>query len=278
MNNQSIYLQVERVLKLKGYSSNTIEAYVSHIKQFISYFGKEVRLITNEDVNEYLLYMLEERQCSSSYVNTAVSSIKFLFNQVLRRFDMAVGIPRPKKEKKLPEVLNEEEVTKILNVVENHKHKAILCLVYSAGLRVSEVVRLKAEDIDSVRMLIHVKGAKGKKDRYTLLSEKALIVLRNYYRRYTPKEWLFEGEFKSNHLTERSVQRVFKTACIKAGIKKDVSIHSLRHSFATHLLEGGIDIRYIQSLLGHSSSKTTEIYTHVSNKYLSNIQSPLDKL
>ncbi len=187
-------------------------------------------------------------------------------------------IKRPRKDKKLPVVLSKEEVAKIINSVDNVKHKAILMLVYSAGLRVGEVVRLKTEDIDSKRMLIHIKGAKGRKDRYTLLSEIALGILREYWRQYKPQKWLFEGARKDRYITTRTVDKVMEHACTKADINKDVSVHTLRHSFATHLLEGGTDLRYIQELLGHQSSKTTEIYTHVSTQSLGKIKSPLDGL
>ncbi len=175
-------------------------------------------------------------------------------------------------------VLSQEEVAKILSSVDNVKHRAILMLVYSAGLRVGEVVKLKIEDIDSQRMLIHIKGAKGRKDRYTMLSETALKVLREYWEEYRPQKWLFEGAKEGRYLSTRTVQAIFEQAKEKAGIKKDVSVHSLRHSFATYLLEGGTDLLYIQELLGHASSKTTEIYTHVSSKTLSKIKSPLDTM
>jgi site-specific recombinase XerD len=173
-------------------------------------------------------------------------------------------------------VLSVEEVQKILESVENLKHRALLMLIYSAGLRVGEVIRLKAEDINSDRMLIHVRGSKGRKDRYTLLSEKALCVLQEYWREYRPQKWLFSGQKDESHISERTVQQIFHHAKRRAGINRDVSVHSLRHSFATHLLESGVDLRYIQELLGHKSSKTTEVYTHVSNKVLGKIQSPLD--
>jgi len=187
-------------------------------------------------------------------------------------------LERPKKEKKLPEILSKNEISKLLKAVKNLKHKAILYLVYSAGLRVGEVVKLKPTDIDSDRMLIHIIQGKGKKDRYTILSETALSILRQYVKVYKPEHWLFPGQHPDKHLTERSVQKVFDNARIDAKIRKDVSVHNLRHSFATHLLEGGVNLRYIQELLGHSSSKTTEIYTHVTQKNLSNIISPLDTI
>lgn len=166
----------------------------------------------------------------------------------------------------------------ILGTVTNLKHKTILYMVYSSGLRVGEVVRLKTGDIDMERMIVKVNQGKGKKDRYTILSKKALDILIEYIKKYKPDEWLFTGEEPDRHITERTVQKVFSDTCKKSGIKKITSVHTLRHSFATHLLEGGTDLRYIQELLGHSNSKTTEIYTHVSTKDYKNIQSPLDRL
>ena len=168
--------------------------------------------------------------------------------------------------------------TKILTALTNEKHKTILFLIYSAGLRVGEVVKLKADDIDSERMLIHIVQGKGRKDRFTVLSQITLNQLRKYFMLYKPEIWLFPGQDNKSHITERTVEKVFKDACKIAKIKKKVSVHSLRHSFATHLLEGGTDLRYIQELLGHTSTKTTEIYTHVSQKSLRNISSPLDKM
>lgn len=233
----------------------------------------------NDDVRKYLLLLLDKQGRSSGYANQALSAIKFLYNEVLGKERITFNISRPKNGRKLPDVLSEEEIAEILNALKNYKHRAILNLVYSAGLRVGEVVSLRVEDIDSERMLVRVKQGKAKKDRYTLLSEAALKELRRYSKKYRIEEgWLFPGGKKGSHLTERSVQRVFKRACRKAGIKKEVGIHSLRHSFATHLLERGTDLRYIQKLLGHKNLKTTERYTHVSKKNLENIQSPLDYL
>jgi site-specific recombinase XerD len=187
------------------------------------------------------------------------------------------NIPRPLNEKKLPVVLNRGEVLGLIAAAENLKHRTLLMLTYSAGLRVGEAVKLKIADIDSQRKLIHLHSTKGKKDRYTLLSDVTLVYLRRYYKAYTPKEYLFEGAEGRRHLSERTAQTVFHNAAMKAGIVKSVSIHTLRHSFATHLLEGGTDLRYIQELLGHASSKTTEIYTHVTQKTLGRIVNPLDQ-
>ena len=219
----------------------------------------------------------EEKGAATSTLNQAINSLKFYYGTMLKK-KFVYEVKRPRKDKKLPIVLSQEEVAKILTLVDNVKHKAILMFVYSAGLRVSEVVRLKPEDIDSKRMLIHVRGAKGRKDRYTLLSESALKVLKEYLDRYKPALWLFPGPGKERHISIRTAQRIFEMACNRGGVKKKVTIHSLRRSFATHLLENGIDLRYIQELLGHVSSKTTEIYTHVSNKDLMRIKNPLDQI
>lgn len=215
----------------------------------IDFEDTNVDEVNNETVRRYMLFLIEELGLSHSYVNQAISAVKFLYQYVLRGNKITVIVPRPKKEYKLPNILSLEEV-----------------------------VRLKPTDVDSERMLIHVVQGKGRKDRYTLLSELALTQLRNYYRIYKPEVWLFPGQDEEKFLTERTVGKVFQNACEKARIKKDASVHTLRHSFATHLLESGTDLRFIQELLGHASSKTTEIYTHVTTKNISNIQSPLDKL
>lgn len=273
------YLNIMKdTLKLKGYSRKTIKSYTSHVGLFLKYCEKSAALVETADINKYLLFLLEEQRASHSYVNQAVNGIKFFYNNVFKKNELAVNLIRPKNENKLPEVLSQKDVLKVLENVSNIKHKALLFLIYSAGLRVGEVVRLKITDIDSNRMLIHIVQGKGRKDRYTLLSQAALQVIEEYKNKCRPEKWLFPGEDSDNHLTERSVQKVFEKTKDKAGIQKKVSVHTLRHSFATHLLEGGVDLRYIQELLGHQSSKTTEIYTHVTEKSIKNIQSPLDKI
>jgi len=276
--NKDLFKLMEEEIKLKGYSFKTKKSYMSHIKRFSSFINKNLDEIENQDVRQYTLYLLENANLSHSYVNQAISAIRFLCNEVLRQNRIIEAMCRPKKENKLPNVLSFQDVAKILGALKNEKHKAILFLTYSAGLRVGEVVKLKSQDIDSQRTLIHVVQGKGRKDRYTLLSEIALEQLRRYYKLYKPEIWLFPGQNDKEYITERTVQRIFKNACIAANIKTNATVHTLRHSFATHLLEGGVDLRYIQELLGHSSSKTTEVYTHVSKKSISNIQSPLDKL
>ncbi len=277
LGNEKIIHLLENELKLKGFSSKTIKSYLGHIRRYLEYHWNEPNSFKKDLIEKYLLNLLEANNSSHSYVNQAISAIKFTIKNVIDD-DLDIRINRPKKERKLPEILSQGEVLRILNALENKKHRAILFTIYSAGLRVGEVVRLKINDIDSERMLIHIVQGKGKKDRYTTLSEVALVELRDYIREYKPDIWLFPGQNPKEFITERTVQRIFENAKIKAGIKKDVSVHTLRHSFATHLLEGGIDLRYIQELLGHSSSKTTEIYTHVTQKSIQNIVSPLDAI
>lgn len=276
--NHKIIEAMEKELILKGYSTKTREAYIKQIKRFSSFIDSHIDGINNEIVRQYIFFLMDELQLSHSYVNQTISAIKFLYQNVLRDNRITITIPRPKKEKKLPNILSLEEVRRIFRAVKNQKHRTILYLVYSGGLRVGEVVRLRAKDIDSQRMLIHVVQGKGRKDRYTLLSQVALTQLRKYYRMYEPEGWLFPGQDTDKFLTERSVGKVFQNACEIAGIRKNASVHTLRHSFATHLLESGTDLRFIQELLGHASSKTTEIYTHVTTKNISRIESPLDKL
>ncbi len=268
-------------LKLKGYSKRTITAYSGHLRRFFdfherhNYQGESIQ----KNIENYILILLDDKDLSHSYVNQAISAIKFLFNETLIENKININIPRPKKKRKLPVVLNQEEIFKILNTLNNLKHKTILYITYSAGLRVSEVVRLKLDDIDTKRMLIHIRQGKGWKDRYTILSKAVFKLLEEYKNKYNPEDWLFfSASNKEKYISERSVQIIFKKACKKAGIKKDVSIHSLRHSFATHLLENGTDIRYIQELLGHKNANTTQIYTHVSKKDVRKIISPLDQI
>jgi|AntRauTorckE6833_2_1112554.scaffolds.fasta_scaffold00042_71 site-specific recombinase XerD len=265
-------------LILKGYSRQTIKGYISQVKQFENYINKDLLDTNQKEIKKYLIYLKLTKNNSSSYINQAISAIKFFYKEIYPNIDINLNLPRPKKDKKLPTVLSKQEVYKLINSLDNLKHKAILSLTYSSGLRVSEVVKVKVTDIDSNRGLLHIKNGKGKKDRYTIISDKIIKQLRDYCRIYKIDNWLFPGQKKSKHLTTRSVQRVFKKACKRAKISKDVSVHSLRHSFATHLLEKGVDLRYIQELLGHKSSKTTEIYTHVSKNSLNKIENPFDDI
>jgi site-specific recombinase XerD len=233
--------------------------------------------ITEEQIRDYLLYLIEKRDVSISYQNQSINAIKFYYEQVLGRPVRTYYIQRPKKPKVLPNVLSEEEVLLILNKMENLKHRCIISIAYSAGLRLGEVINLKPADIDSKRNYVIVRQGKGMKDRFSLLSSKVLEMLRIYYKEYQPKEYLFEGQFGGPY-SATSIHNILKSAVEKAGIRKRVTVHTLRHSFATHLLERGTDIRYIQELLGHQSSRTTEIYTHMTQKGLGKIKSPLDNL
>jgi len=274
---QSQFEDLRRELISRKYSYKTVKAYIYYNKDLLNFTGKKSIDINDNDIKDYLLYLAEERKSATSTLNQAINALKFYYGSMLKK-KFLYEIKRPRKDKKLPVVLNQEEVGKIFSSVDNLKHKTILMLIYSAGLRVSEVVKLKLEDIDKHRHLIHIKGAKGRKDRYVMLSETALKVLREYWNEYKPKKWLFLGQNKERYLTTRTVEKIFSDTCGKAKIQKSVTVHSLRHSFATHLLEGGTDLRYIQEILGHKSSKTTEIYTHVSNKDIGRIKSPLDSL
>ncbi len=264
-------------LRLRNYSPKTIKAYRSCLRSFARYCSpRHPRELTERDIRTYLLHLIEDKHFGPAYVNQVFNALRFLYVELYKMPFTIGNIPRPHKERKLPTVLSQDEVLHIFDAVDNLKHKTILMLIYSAGLRVGESVRLKIEDIDSQRKLIHLRGGKGKKDRYTLLSNVMLEQLRMYYKEYKPKEYLFEGAEGRRHLSERSVQHVFERAVKSTSVRKSVSVHSLRHSFATHLLENGTDLRYIQEILGHSSSKTTEIYTHVSKKTLGKIVNPLD--
>jgi len=265
-------------LKELRYSINTQNVYTDLFEEFINYYPeKQAEEITEEEIISFLRYLVNERKISTSYQNQSINAIKFYYERVLGGKRKIYLIERPRKENYLPEVLSEEEVAAILKTITNIKHKALIMTIYSGGLRISELINLRIKDIDSNRMQIRIEQSKGKKNRYTLLSKKTLLTLRKYFAEYKPKEWLFEGE-NGGQYADSSIYSIFKKALVAAKITKKVTIHSLRHSFATHLLENGTDLRYIQNLLGHSSSKTTEIYTHITNKGFDQIKNPLDKL
>ncbi len=278
--NKSISITVPKAytdhLIQRRYSKSTYKAYTSYFRQFMDYFiDKDIDFLSHEEINDYILDLMKQKKISVSQQNQRINAIKFYYEKVLNREKVKYGIKRPKKEKKLPTVLSKEEVKRILEGAANLKHRTILTTIYSGGLRRSELINLKIEDIDSERGLIKICGSKGKKDRYTLLSERLLALLRDYYKEYRPQVWLFEGMNKSQY-SATSVEKVFHKAVQRAGIKKHVTPHSLRHSFATHLLEQGINLRYIQEILGHEDSRTTEIYTHVASNELGQIKNPLD--
>jgi integrase/recombinase XerD len=269
----------KRWLLSKRYSANTVKTYTECLRAFLTYFrDKTSSEITNDDVilynNDYIL----NNKLSPSYQNQIVNAIKLYFKTIK---DISIEIDkihRPKREKLLPNVLSKEEVKLILTAHSNLKHKVMLSMIYSCGLRRSELLNLKFADIDSNRNIVIIRQSKGKKDRIAPLSPKILEMLREYYTACKPRVWLFEGNTKGEPYADQSLQSVLKLAVQKVGINKPVTLHWLRHSYATHLLESGTDLRYIQELLGHSSSKTTEIYTHVSTKNLQMIRSPFDDL
>jgi integrase/recombinase XerD len=266
------------LLKLKNYSDATIKVYRTLFIIFLCHFSdQKPSTITKNEVMDFLLAYRNSEKWSATIQNQFISAIKFFFEELLKRPKEFYDLPRAQKPEQLPAVFAEEEVKQLILATENLKHRSMLCLAYAGGLRVSEIVNVKLTDVDSKRMVIILRQAKGKKDRQVMLSEKLLVMLREYFKEFKPKLWLFEGQSGGQYST-RSVQEVIQQAKQKAGIKKKGSIHALRHSFATHLFEGGTDIVSIQELLGHTSIRTTMIYTHVSKKHLAKIQSPLDKL
>lgn len=266
-------------LQLKAYSSSTIKTYKNEFYALLQLIkNKPVSSLTTEEIKRYLLYCINTLQLSENTIHSRLNALKFYFEQVLKKDKIFVEIPRPKKRMILPKVISEEKIIKGLLKIENVKHKALLMLAYSAGLRVSEIVALKITDIDSDRMQITINNAKGKKDRVVTLSKSILEILRTYFIAYKPNQWLFEGQYSNEHYSIRSAQIIFKDAYKNLQLPPQCSFHSLRHSYATHLLENGTDIRYIQQLLGHNDIKTTLRYTHVSNKVIGKIESPLDKI
>ncbi|MBN9352137.1 MAG: site-specific integrase [Chitinophagaceae bacterium] len=279
--NSGVLQQFEREIVLKGYSQSTYRTYVNEFRQFlVAIKNNPAEEFTPERLKDYLQYCFEKLHLSENTLHSRINALKFYYEQVLKKNKFFWAIPRPKKPRLLPKLLGEDELRRLFNALENKKHKAMLFTVYSAGLRVSEIVNMKLSHIDSDRMQIFVARAKGKKDRYVNLSPVLLDILRSYIRDYQPrpKVYLFESEQTQLPYPTRTVQQIFSNAKKKAGIKKEVGIHSLRHSFATHLLEKGTDIKYIKDLLGHFNIKTTEIYLHVSRENLVNISSPFDDL
>ena len=262
-------------LELKKYANNTVRTYVSCFERFINFYdNKKIDQLNENDVRNYIKTLIQNHW-STSYINQSINSIKFYYEIVLGMPNRFYKIERPRKQKKLPTVLSSSEVKLLINATNNIKHRCIISILYSAGLRRSELLNLKITNIDSDRMLIKVEDSKGKKDRFTLLAQSTLEDLRTYYKEYKPQIYLFEGQ-RSRKYSATSVGHIIANAIAKTTIKKHVTAHTLRHSFATHLLENGTDLRYIQLLLGHSSTKTTEIYTHVASHNFNSITNPLD--
>jgi len=279
--NKHVLPAMKQRLKLKAFSPSTIRTYLNEMSQLLSAI-KDIPAdeLTPELLKRYLVYCYEKLGLKENTLHSRINAMKFYYEQVLGREKFFWDIPRPKKQLILPKVLGEKEIAALFNALENKKHKAILFTAYSAGLRVSETVALKLNNIDSDRMQLFIENAKGKKDRYVTLSPVLLDVLRSYIREMEPRpvKYLFEGEKPGQSYPARTAQKVFQRAKEKAGISKTVSFHSLRHSFATHLLEKGIDIRYIKEILGHFRITTTERYLHVAKEKLISIKSPLDDI
>lgn len=267
------YLEVQR------YSDRTITLYSDAVKTFLGYFrDRKPEELTGDDVAEFNLKYVLNNGFSASYQNQVISALKLLFRHILKK-DMVIGeIERPFRGRSLPEIFSVEEVQLLLQKVKNLKHRAMLSLIYACGLRRSELIHLKINSIDSNRKLLIIKGSKGNKDRVVPLPESMILMLRAYYKDYQPKDWLFEGHMEGMQYSETSLREVFEKALERAKIRKKLTLHSLRHSYATHLLENGVDLRFIQELLGHKSSKTTEIYTHVTSKSIEKIKSPFENI
>lgn len=275
---QMYFDKFEVYLNYKRYSTNTVRVYLSMIRIFFSYNKDKLpEQITNDDIMLFNRDFILKNHFSFNYQNQMVSAIKLFFERIERRSIEVDQIERPKRPKSLPVVFSTDEVTRLLKGVHNLKHKAVLSLIYSAGLRVGEAVAMRLTDIDSDRRLIHIRSAKGKKDRVVNLSPRLLELLREYARQFKPKIYLFNGQ-ESLQYSAESIRHIFKEAVKNAGIKKPVRVHTLRHSFATHMLEKGVDIRYIQDMLGHNDPKTTMIYTHISERKINMFVNPLDEL
>lgn len=264
-------------MQLRGYSDATIRSYIGHLKHFALYYNCCPSQLGLEAVQFYLLYLIREKNYTQSSVNGAYSAIKILFENVLDKKWDSQKIPRTKRKPTLPSVLSRQAVAKLFEVTTNTKHQSILMMLYSGGLRLSEVAHLKLTDIDSKRMLVKVNQGKGKKDRYTILSEKMLVQLRLYFKRYRPNIYLFNGSDALSPISVRTIQSVFIRARKKAGIIQPATVHTLRHCFATHLIEDGVSISKVQLLMGHTDVSTTSRYLHLSTKHLNDINHPMDK-
>ena len=269
--------QMQADLQLRGLTPKTQRIYLREVRNLAKHFKKSPEDLGESEIKEYLLHLLKEKKLAEGTFRFYYSGLKFLFRHTLKREWIFENIRCPKRKIKLPIVLDLSEVEALFSVTANLKHKAILMITYSAGLRISEAARLKITDIDSKRMMVWVQQGKGGKDRYTILSHTALECLRQYWRQYHPKEWLFEGQKEGTHICISSIHQIFCKAKKRAGITKPASVHTLRHSFATHLIEAGTSLHHVQVLLGHRSPTTTTVYLHVSRMNLAQVTSPLDK-
>ena len=265
-------------LQRRNYSSKTIRLYLWHVAEFAKHFHRSPDQLGAEDIRQYQLFLIQEKKLAWSSYNQIVCALRFFYAKTLKRAFLLQEIPFPRMEQRLPTILSPEEVAKILTVPPHLKTRALLMTIYAAGLRRSEAAHLQVNDIDSARMTITVRQGKGQKDRLVMLSPVLLQTLRTYWRHNKPKQWLFPGKNPDQPISDNDVFAVFQNAVRRAGITKKVSPHSLRHSFATHLLESGTDLRTIQILLGHRSLKTTARYLHVSQQHVRATASPLDGL
>jgi integrase/recombinase XerD len=264
-------------LQLSGAKPRTQKTYLREVENLAKYFNRSPEELGEAELKEYMLYLINKRHLSEGTFRFYVAGLKFFYRTTLKRDWPVEKIRHPRSKRKLPVVLDISEVESIFSVTKNLKHKAILMMTYSSGLRASETSRLKLTDIDSKRMMVKVSDGKGGKDRYSILSQTTLAFLRQYWKKYRPTEWLFEGQKKDEHITVHSIQLMFYAAKKRAGIIKPASVHTLRHSFATHLIEAGTSLHHVQLLLGHRSPTTTTVYLHVSRLNLSQVISPLDK-
>jgi len=274
----SLRKKMIRDMELRRFSESTKDCYLRAVCELAKFYNLSPDKINCMQIQDYILYLSNIRKLKSASINVANAGLRFFFTITLGRTNMALVIPPCKTPKHLPEILSREEILRIFAAVKNQKHLAMLMTGYGGGLRVSEITRLKITDIDSDRMMLRINKGKGEKDRYTILSERLLKELRSYWKVYRPKDWLFPNERTEQPLGRATPMAVFRAAKKKAGIKKEGGVHLLRHAFATHLLEQGVDIRTIQILLGHGSIRTTVLYLHVARKNLDDIQSPLDLL
>lgn len=266
-------------LEVKNYTTDTINNYIPALMHFLRYFlGRDVGQLTNEDLERYQMETVIRKDLSTSYQNTLISAVKLFYESVIGRKVTPEFISRPRREKPLPSVMSMEQIATLLGSVRNMKHRMMLSMIYGCGLRSGELIGLKFDDIQSTRMMIHIKAAKGKKDRLVPLSMKLLEQLRDYYKAFRPKVWLFEGQFPGAKYTKRSLQLVLKQSLKAAGLSQRFRLHDLRHSYATHQLEAGTNEHIIQKLLGHSSIKTTTIYTKVARTTLEKVYNPFDHL
>ena len=265
-------------LQIRNYSPKTVKIYLGLVGEFAKYFGRPPDQLGPEDVRRFQVYLVEEKKVSSSYLKQYVAALRFFFGKTLGRDVPPRLVPYPRKKKSLPVVLSPGEVLELFKVCKNVKHRVILMTTYSAGLRLSEVANLRIVDIDSARMKIRVQEGKGRKDRYLPLSERLLGALREYWLLCRPCVWLFPGAGGDRPIPGRSIQKICRKAVLRAGLRKRVTVHTLRHSFATHHLEGGTDMMLLKELMGHTSLNTTSHYTHLGSAALDAVKSPLDRL